>query len=180
MDDLIHSCSTKSEANRRRVELDKILESGSFHVKEWYCTSGSTSSENEVNLDGEDELKTLGLGWNPTSDTLKFTVKPVNVEVFTTRLVLSKMSTLFDPLGLASPVTIKMRMAMQEIWRNRELDWDDKLTVEDRQMWSVLFEELFCLKTISFPRSMKPIDANGQNYMSSVMQVLEPMEQSST
>ncbi|XP_050411030.2 uncharacterized protein LOC126825406 [Patella vulgata] len=166
MDDLIHSCSSQDEAIKRMNDLDKLLiETGKFKIKEWYCSASSVKSSqsvNEVSLDGEDDLKTLGLGWNPVMDILKFAVKSVNVSVFTKRIVLSKMSSLFDPLGLASPITIKMRMAMQEIWRHTELQWDDHLSSDFNQLWSILFDEMFRLNNLSYPRCLKPVNAYGQ------------------
>lgn len=73
----------------------------------------------EVNLNGEREhIKTLGVGWNPSTDTLNFTVKDLLLNgKFTKRTVLSKISQIYDPLGLASAVTIRARVALQEIWK---------------------------------------------------------------
>ncbi|XP_046555836.1 uncharacterized protein LOC124265089 [Haliotis rubra] len=39
MDDLIHSCSSPEQAVQKIQDLDKILSTGSFHIKEWYCSS---------------------------------------------------------------------------------------------------------------------------------------------
>ena len=65
---------------------------------------------NEVNLDGEEGIKTLGVKWNPQSDKFSFSVKKINnEEALTKRTALSRISRVFDPLGLVSVITIKAR-----------------------------------------------------------------------
>jgi len=143
MDDLIHSCPTPQLAVSRMTALDKALARGSFKIKEWYCSSQPKRKEKRdsnpvkpatpkdrvgkatlsqgivppatgVNLDGErGQIKTLGVGWNPQTDTVNFKVKDLQISgAFTKRSVLSKISQIYDPLGLASVVTIKARVAL--------------------------------------------------------------------
>ena len=38
LDDLIHSCPNTGEAAKSIKEVDKVLETGSFSVKEWLCS----------------------------------------------------------------------------------------------------------------------------------------------
>ncbi|XP_068684544.1 uncharacterized protein [Montipora foliosa] len=174
MDDLIHSCSTPQEAVNRMTALDQVLAKGSFQIKEWYCSfqlkrtkvieapltetkEGTAQSDHhqdlqvkEVNLDGERKhIKTLGVGWNPSTDTLNFTVKDLRLNgKFTKRTVLSKISQIYDPLGLASAVTIRARVALQEIWKMKKFDWDDPLPAEMKNMWIKLFADIEWLKHV--------------------------------
>ena len=47
---------------------------------------------------------------------------------FTKRNVLSKINSIFDPLGLVSPLTVKAKILMRKIWMiEPKLGWDDKL-----------------------------------------------------
>ena len=68
---------------------------------------------------------------------------------------MSRISRLFDPLGLASIVTIKARVALQEIWKAKKYDWDDQLPGEIRTLWYKLFRELESLNTITIPRCLR-------------------------
>ena len=45
---------------------------------------------------------------------------------YTKRIFLKKISTLFDPLGLLAPFTIRSKILMQETW-NAGIDWDEKV-----------------------------------------------------
>ena len=187
MNDLIHSCSTPQEAVNRMTALDQVLAKGSFQIKEWYCSfqlkrtkvieaplveikEGTTQSHHqqglrvkEVNLDGEREhIKTLRVGWNPSTDTLKFRVKDLRLNgKFTKRTVLSKISQIYDPLGLASAVTIRARVALQEIRKMKTFDWDDPLPEEMKNMWIKRFADIERLRHVEFPRCLKPSITTG-------------------
>lgn len=177
MDDLIHSCPTPSKAIKTIKELDKVLDTGSFKIKEWLSSSKdvldglaqdfmtessrktpsvSCSSDNAVNRDGDKGVKTLGVGWDPQGDILSFAVKETKIERFTKRSILSNISKRYDPLGLASAVTIKTTIALQNIWRSKQYDWDDHLPDEMAGLWRNLFRELQCLRNITFPRCLQP------------------------
>ena len=166
MDDVIHFCQTPEQTIQHIKQLDRVLATGSFRIKEWLCSSGmvrdeltfgaevkesdetksdareqngpqsqaaeasvlhteATKSETSrspahretgtmpdqdavtsINLDGEKGIKTLGVGWNPHTDMLHFAVKDIKVDKLTKRTVLSSISKLYDPLVLASAVTI--------------------------------------------------------------------------
>ena len=147
MDDLIHSGPDKSQAAKSIQEVDDVLATGSVKVKKWLCST-AIESYNEtyqqepesfgshapaapmVNLDGEEESKTLGVTWNPKEDVIGFASREVKVKSFTKRSVLSNICKLYDPLGLASAVTIKARIALQNISKTKQFDWNDPLPDE--------------------------------------------------
>ncbi|KAK3744937.1 hypothetical protein QZH41_007783 [Actinostola sp. cb2023] len=176
MDDLIHSCPSAEVAAQSIKELDEVLATGSFKIKEWICSSEdlrnqlsiATESASEtpktsvVNLDGEEEgTKILGVGWNPQTDMLSFASKEIKLERLTKRSILSSISKLYDPLGLASAVTIKARIALQDIWRSKQFDWDDILPDDTSSTWKKLFDEIERLKSVQIPRCVRPSDVSG-------------------
>ncbi|KAK3752528.1 hypothetical protein QZH41_005140 [Actinostola sp. cb2023] len=116
-----------------------------------------------INLDGEKGTKSLGVGWNPETDVISFDVKAINIEKLTKRTVLSSISKLYDPLGLASAVAIKARIALQDVWRAKEYDWDDPLPDDKGDLWMKLLKELERLKEIMFPRCLQPECVSGES-----------------
>ena len=61
----------------------------------------------------------LGLQWNVESDSLEIcrgTGKEVPAMI-TQRIVLSHVSSVFDPLGLFSPFTVRMRLLLKRNWK---------------------------------------------------------------
>jgi hypothetical protein len=128
VDDLIHSCPSVSDGLQRIEDIEKILKTGGFRIKEWHCSSkklheslnregrpsssqppdspsasnvpelvGDRSDANQVHVDGEQGVKTLGVSWNPNTDTINFQVKISEKEIYTKRSILSNISRLFDP-----------------------------------------------------------------------------------
>ena len=86
-------------------------------------------------------------------DTDLLSVKAVEyleTEVITKHMMLSLVSTIFDLLGLFSPVTIKGKILIQAAWRN-DASWDDPLAEEFLDSWMELSEEFKALNNLSVP-----------------------------
>ena len=59
---------------------------------------------------------------------------------FTKRKVLSLISSLFDSLGLLSPLSIKGRIFLQTLWKNK-VGWDQSLSEEQvKVIKEILYE----------------------------------------
>jgi hypothetical protein len=97
-------------------------------------------------------------------DILKYVSKFANVTeffdhlnikknpVWTKRQILKLSATVYDPLGLISPYTVKARSILQELWKV-DIGWDQEIPVEYSKRWQDWLDELFVLaSTISIPR----------------------------
>ena len=61
--------------------------------------------------------KTLGIVWMVEEDTFTFLSNNVDDDfTYTKRNFLKEISTLFDPLGLSAPFTIRSKLLIQETW----------------------------------------------------------------
>ena len=60
-------------------------------------------------------------------------------------------STIFDPLGLISPVTISARLFLQQLWQDH-IVWDTVLSDDLRTRWKVIADAITGVTTLSFPR----------------------------
>ena len=134
---------------------------GGCHTPHTPLICAPAPDANQVSLDGEPGVKTLGVSWKPNTDTINFDVKLNEKEPYTKRVILSNISRIFDPLGLASVVTIKARIALQEIWKMKKFESDDLLPKEMQLTWRKLFTEIKDLKTVQFPRCLQPPSAFG-------------------
>ena len=67
----------------------------------------------------------------------------------TKRILLSKLAGIFDPIGAATAVLMKLKVAMQELWQ-LGLDWDEEVPTETRQKCLELLEEVSKLNHIKF------------------------------
>jgi hypothetical protein len=82
-------------------------------------SSGETSSESC-------RKKFLGLKWNTVVDHFVVVFPSKAVKEFTKRTVLSQLTSVFDPLGLASPALLEAKLFVSRLW-DLELGWDDPI-----------------------------------------------------
>ena len=114
-----------------------------------------------MNFDGEEENKTLGMVLDPKTDVTGFTSKEVKFDRLTKRFVLLNISKLYDPLGLTSAVTIKARVALQNVWKAKQFDWHDPGPDDMSETWKKLLEQVASLKDVEFPRCLRPKEVSG-------------------
>lgn len=70
--------------------------------------------------------------------------------------MLSKINSIFDPIGLASPLIVKAKIMMRNIWMHEpKLNWDDELPNYMAKEWVNFFFELLKMNEIKFPRCIK-------------------------
>ena len=128
VDDCLKSTPTVSRAIPLVQDLRDLLTKGGFHLTKWISNSREllTSIPKEerakevkdLDLD-RDKLpieRALGIQWSAESD--KFCFKIVIKERPPTRRgILSIMSSIYDPLGLLSPVILSAKFILQELCR---------------------------------------------------------------
>jgi len=69
--------------------------------------------------DTNHQVKVLGLWWDTKSDTICTPPNPdITMFTFTAtkREILKWTSSIFDPLGLITPVTITAKLFLQQLW----------------------------------------------------------------
>ena len=105
--------------------------------------------------------KVLGYMYSPISDELSLAnVGEVGEETPTKRVVLSIISRVFDPLGLANPVSVKSRIYLRKLWQDG-FGWDIELPFELAREWKVLCSDLLHLSDVRFPRRV--VDSGDSN-----------------
>ena len=79
--------------------------------------------------------KVLGLVWNTDADELSISTKKLEIQqpATTKREVLTTLASIYDPLGMLTPVKINMKIYMQNLWE-KGLDWDNKPDDKDRDL----------------------------------------------
>ncbi|CAH1993892.1 unnamed protein product [Acanthoscelides obtectus] len=150
------------------IENLQVLENGRFMVslpfkespdKLGHSREGfdSVNSNHLVDFTSKDDLtsKTLGLVWRPESDILTYKIhsETNHTANITKRQILSKISTIFDPLGLLSPCVIKAKVLLQSLWAE-SIAWDTPLPVDMRKSWLSLAEGLNILNKLIINRKV--------------------------
>uniref|UniRef100_A0A023EZK8 Putative reverse transcriptase n=1 Tax=Triatoma infestans TaxID=30076 RepID=A0A023EZK8_TRIIF len=161
MDDLMTGAESEIELSKIQSRLRKELHKAGFELRKW-CSNSKTlmnnlSIENQskhfvIDLSKEGSIKALGLSWDPQSDQFRLDVQSNdNGLVITKRAILSDLNKFWDPLGFLSPVLIKGKMFLQELWHH-DLKWDEPLSSSLQLRWDCFRRSLGGLNSIYCPR----------------------------
>ncbi|XP_033115404.1 uncharacterized protein LOC117115637 [Anneissia japonica] len=139
MDDILTSVSNQRTAERLADEIDTVLYTGGFKVKQWTSNANLTNTENnqplkqKAVLSDDSEQKVLGVVWNPVSDMLLYKVKTPKFpgNRLTKRMVLSELAKVFDPIGFATAFLIRGKIMMQRLWQ-QGYGWDDDMSESEK------------------------------------------------
>ncbi|XP_046587831.1 uncharacterized protein LOC124292982 [Neodiprion lecontei] len=105
-----------------------------------------------LNLDQSPFFRALGLAWRPDIDAFAFSPQIHQTQDnFTKRKVLSQAAQLFDPLGWLSPITIRAKIFVQELWA-LGFDWDEPLSGSLSSRWIEFLQDLQGISAITIPR----------------------------
>ena len=102
-----------------------------------------------------DEHKVLGVSWNPGSDQLIFVITGLAHLAqslrSTKRGSIGLIGRFYDPLGYLSPVIIRFKLILQELYKNK-VDWDETVSDELLNKWRILVTDLSDATRIYLPR----------------------------
>ena len=96
-------------------------------------------------------MKILGLAWKVKEDTLTLTHQIRVCSNVSKRTILQQIASIYDPLGLYSPVILRGMVFLQNLW-NQNISWDTQLSEEDKSRWDILCEDMKELECCHFPR----------------------------
>ena len=172
MDDICESVDTEKEARKLTNDIDTVLKTGGFRVKEWISNKilkelVNSDAEKEINMFKGDEEKVLGTLWNFKTDKFHFRVaanllkldnSQNHVQKMTKRMILSQVARIYDPIGFAAAFIVRTKIEMQRLWQ-LELDWDDELPIAVQKNLISLFQEIKELDSVSFDRCLTVVNA---------------------
>ena len=110
--------NSDEEALKLYKEAKKNFHDASMNLGYWISNSKFVNENTSPDdLMEERVTKVLGLIWNTTTDEFSISTKKLeNTEQAKTKLeVLATLASIFDPLGMITPVTLKMKMFLQEL-----------------------------------------------------------------
>ncbi|XP_036317858.1 uncharacterized protein LOC118732860, partial [Rhagoletis pomonella] len=130
VDDLLTGVDSLSELQQIKSEIIDILSSAGLNLTKWStnCPQFIESSNEEFFIKTNEECitKMLGMAWKSTTDTICFRYDFPESIPSTKRGILSILARIFDLLGLLSPIVIRGKILLQEMWI-KQLKWDEGL-----------------------------------------------------
>ena len=98
--------------------------------------------------------KVLGIHWDVDEDALMFEIMTIQ-KPSTRRGLLSTLSSIYDPLGLASPFILEGRKIIQILCKN-EFKWDEEIPEDLRYAWLKWLHSPQGLEKLKVPQCYKP------------------------
>ena len=146
VDNLASGSDSEDDASTFLEQARLIMSPVGFNLRSWNSNDAQirASAEQQSLHDKDPEPKVLGLRWNTHTDKLKFQQQHVlsnNADGITKRAVLRETSKIYDPLGFLTPVTIRAKILIQELWK-KGYSWDQPLSQELQKKWLTLSEDL--------------------------------------
>lgn len=155
VDDLLTSNDDESQLRCIQQSLSANLIQAGFNLRKYRsnlpCLLPPDISQSSDSLTFSHSTNTLGLDWNPSSDSLHFPIGVDHTSVVTKRSILSSTFKIFDPLGLLSLCTIVPKILIQTLW-SLKFDWDDPAPKEVVKVWKTFIEGLKFISNLYVPR----------------------------
>ena len=169
MDDVFADVPWDQDINEVTEAINQLISKGGMSIKQWTHET-------------EETTKFLGYTWCPNEDTMSLKnwmnletknrgsksapdLNSENVNTFSESLsrrsILRAQGQIFDPLLIAAPFIIKLRLLYAEVCNltnkpNETIEWDKPLPDELKQKFVTLYSELEALKNFKVPRSVIP------------------------
>jgi len=134
----------------------QVMNKANFDLRGW-----EYSGQEEIPM----STLVLGLKWNKVKDTLGLSpslLEPHTNSQVTKRVILSEAQRVFDPIGLASPVFLKPKLLLQNLW-SRKISWDVAVPEDVETEFREWQQHLYWLKELCIPRQAFYQNKNASN-----------------
>ena len=142
------------------IRLHKLC-SSSKEVLQSFPSSEIAENTRTIDFAENSQQSALGMAWNTDTDTLTINCNILD-RPFTRRGILATVNSIFDPLGIISPILLEGRLLQRELLNSTAegsaVDWDIELSDDHKAAWDIWKSSLTKLNGISIPRSYTAID----------------------
>ena len=166
VDDLLMSYPNVTKAKETSHGVISVLNNKGFNLTKFQSNEESVLSDvpeeklatqpTGIKLDDKVTSRALGVHWDLETDCF---IYKVNTEVdrsrpCTKRSILKKTATIYDPLGLLTPITLVAKLLMQELWRDK-FEWDEEVSKSLKKRYEDWLARMSDIaSTVAVPRSL--------------------------
>ena len=183
IDDITSGVDEKESIPRVKEKMTEILSKGNFFIKGFVCSYDAALET--LALLGTGEIgRVLGMHWDATNDEFVVIAK-INIskkfkgarsqpdlsyeeiptlmnEKLTRRILLSIVKSVYDPIGLISPITVRLKIELRIFYKvEYNLEGDDPIPDQMKAVCVKLIQVLKAAEDVRFPRCIKPQNAVG-------------------
>ena len=146
VDDLISGGKTVLKAREMKYAATEIFADAAFELHKWYSnaaeleatethqTADQTFSKQQLGASSRGDSSLLGLKWDKLGDFLSVIV-PTEKAENTKRGILAKIARIYDPLGVASPLTLRGKLLYRDACDLR-IGWAEQLPSNQAAKWA--------------------------------------------
>ena len=164
VDNILFGCNTEGELLAYYSQSRDVMSQAKFNLRSWSTNSKRLQevTRQDNTSDPSTTVGILGLRWNTTTDMLSLSTRklPAINTFVTKRDILQASSQIFDPFGWVTPVTVRAKILLQEIWQTK-LTWDEPLPDMIKDRWTAILADLRELPNLLIPRLYFPPSQTG-------------------
>ena len=149
----MNTYDNQAELVTDKVRLDNVMNQASMPLQEWVSTNEYFNFLYQLAVPVTQNV--LGISWNPYTDNMNIVVgeKLIHDDSwrYAKRKVLSLVSSIYDPLGWVSPLTVRGKIFMQTLWKEK-MGWDQTPNPEQIKVIRDILIDLWRVDEFIFPR----------------------------
>ena len=164
VDDCLKSVTTTEKATSLAGQLKDLLSRRGFNLTKWVSNDKKVLAaipENlrapsvlDLDLEGLPVEHALGIQWNMETDSFNFRIVDKG-KMPTRRGVLSVTSSMYYPLGFATPLILPAKHLLQRLCKEG-YGWDEQISRSDLSQWEDWTNSLPKLLEVAVHRCFKP------------------------
>ena len=148
VDNLIFTSNSKNEVISSQKEICSVMEQAGFKLQELITNDTKISEGSDCAME---DCKVLGYHYSPLKDLLSFRNISLDLNSSTKREIVSQISSLFDPLGIITPITINLKFFIRKLHLGK-YSWDETLPNELLSEYKSLGKQVNSCRSLCFPR----------------------------
>jgi Pao retrotransposon peptidase len=150
LDDLMYGSDDKAKTINLVSKIYNLFEKHGMILRKWSSNfptclleikEGHTLLDRKEIVKAENKVSTLGMSWNPKADTLMYKICLGDDKSFMKRMILSEAARTFDPTGLLLPLTIRARLLLTSLWKQK-LEWDEQIPETKTAEWITIPDQI--------------------------------------
>ena len=134
VDNILSGCNTEDKLLTYYKLSQQHMSQANFNLRSWSSNSRrlqAVTTRDKTN-DPHTTVGLLGLRWNTITDTVSLAPRQLsstNMSLIAKRDILQTSSQIYDLLGWVTPVIVRAKILLQDIWQTK-VSWDEPLPTE--------------------------------------------------
>ncbi|GFV16805.1 integrase catalytic domain-containing protein [Trichonephila clavipes] len=153
---LFMSRHAKNIMKEAGMEMRKWISNDTVLMAQWVADGFDTHPMDASIRLGTNKTKVLGMALQTLDDCLTLKTEGllefVSINENTKRFMLQIIGKIFDPLGLLSPFTIRIKCLTHTGTLDKKITWDENLPQKLKEKWLIWCKELPLLDHLRIPR----------------------------